>query len=969
MTSTLISFAQSYNVSGVVYDKDNSEGLIGVTVLVQGTGQGTITDIDGSFTLNAEKGEQLTFSFIGYKPQTITVDSDQELNVFLESDIALLGEVVAIGYGVQKKEDKTGALFSVESDELQTVAVQDPMEALQGKVAGVTIRKGGSDPNGGFEVKIRGASGLASGTDPLYVVDGVVGVDATTIATDDIASINVLKDASSTAIYGSRGANGVIIITTKQGVEGKSVIEYNGYVTADMVSARAKLDLMTADEYRAYGEKTGVTIRDMGYDTDWQDEIYRTGITQNHNVAMSGGNESSLYRASISHNSMEGLVLNSAKQRTIMRLNAQTKGFDDRLTLSMNLSSTIEHNDYINYGSSGADGSLFQAFQRNPTLPVYNEDGTFYQDPTPPVNNYSNPVAILHDIQNERDAKRLLANARADFEIIDGLKLTANGAYTRDDDETFYFEKASNGPLNGEGVSRRSYSNHSSKLIELFGSYNKVLDDVHNLSAVGGYSYQLFEADGFGAGGFNPQSDYTLSNDLKSISVIDKNGIYSWKEESSIISGFGRVAYNYDNKYYVTGTLRRDGSSKFGANNKWGWFPSASAAWNLKNENFLNMNEVVSQAKFRVGYGQTGNQEGFSAYAPYSLYGVINSTLDPETGEYDIEYGALQNANPDLKWEVTTEINVGVDFGFFNSRLTGSLDYYNKKTTDMIYNYGVSVPPNLVPTTLANGGAFDINGFEVVLSGFIIDNDNFEWNSTLTLSHDKAVVKSLEPSSDNFNPVGRVLEGYLQEPLGYGTSTQVLRAGEERGAFYGPKFAGIKASNGEFVYNKADGTVATYDKLDEEDWEILGYAQPDLELGWSNYMKIYERWDANFTLRGMFGHDILNGTEMVFGNPNYFPTRNVLSSAPNNTEISGSSNFSDYFLEKGSFVRLENITVGYNFDTSGVNNLGKARLFVAANNLFTLSSYKGIDPSTIGIDIFNVYPKSTSFTMGLNVSF
>lgn len=963
-------FGQNLTVSGVVYDIETAESLPGVTVLVSSTGNGTITGMDGDFSIQVQKGDEVSFSFIGYKTQTVLVSSATSLKVNLEPDVALLGEVIAIGYGVQKKEDKTGALFSVGSDELQTVAVQDPMESLQGKVAGVTIRKSGSDPNSGFDIKVRGASSLTTGTNPLYVVDGVVGVDATTISPEDIASINVLKDASSAAIYGSRGANGVIIITTKRGEEGKSKIEYNGYVTADVISARAKLDLMSADEYRAYGQETGIDIRDLGASTDWQDEIYRTGITHNHNVALSGGNKSGTYRASISHNDMQGLVLNSGKQRTIMRLNAMTKAFNDKLTLSMNLSNTIEHNDYVNYGSSGADGSLFQAFQRNPTASVYEDDGvTFWQDPTPPVNNYSNPVAILNDIQNERDAKRLLASAKAELEIIDGLKLTVNGAYTRDDSESFYFEKASNGPLNGEGVGRRSYQNSSSKLLEVFGSYNKVFGEVHTFSAVGGYSYQLFGNDGFGAGGGQPQSDYTQSNDLASLAVLYKDGIYSYKDESSLISGFGRVAYNYDNKYYLTGTLRRDGSSKFGENNKWGWFPSASAAWNLKNESFLYTNELVSQAKLRVGYGQTGNQEGFSAYAPYALYGVTNSTLDAETGEYTVEYGAIQNPNPDLKWEVTTELNVGVDFGVFDSRLTASVDYFNKKTTDMVYNYGVDKSTNLTGSTLANGGAFDVNGLEAVISAYIFDNDNVSWNSTLTFTHSKAVVKSLEPASDNFYPVGRVLEGYLQEPLGYGTSTQILKEGVERNAFYGPKFAGIKASSGEFVYEKADGTVATYDRLNEDDWQILGYAQPDFELGWSNYVKFLDNWDANITFRGMFGHDILNGTEMVFGNPYYFPTRNVLSSAVDNTELNGPSNFSDYFLEKGNFIRLENITIGYNFDTSATSYLGKARVFVAANNLFTLSSYKGIDPSTIGIDIFNVYPKSTSFTCGVNLTF
>ncbi len=958
MFTALSAFGQNLNVTGVVYDKENNEALIGVNVMTSAE-EGTITDIDGNFNITVSSGAPVVFSFIGYKAQTLIVNSESKLTVYLESDIELLGEVIAIGYGVQKKEDKTGAVFSVGNDELQTVAVQDPIEALQGKVAGVTIRKGGSDPNAGFEVKIRGASGLESGTDPLYVVDGVAGVDATTISPDDIQSINVLKDASSAAIYGSRGANGVIIITTKRGVSGKSVVEYNGYVTMDQVSPAAKLDLMSADEYRAYGVTTGAAIRDLGYDTDWQDEIYRTGITQNHNVSLSGGNESGTYRASISHNDMEGLIKNSSKTRTIMRLNAQTKAFDDKLKLSMNLSNTIEHNDYINYDNSGSDGTLFQAFQRNPTIPVYNEDGSYYQDPTIPVNNYSNPVAIINDIQNERDAKRLLANVKAELDIIKGLKLTVNGAYTRDDDETFYFTPAANTTL-GSGGGTRQYNNSDSKLLESFLSYTKEIER-HNFNVVGGYSHQTFGWDGFKASGEEPGSDITESNDLASMAKVVPGSIDSWKGESKLISGFGRVAYNFDHKYFATATLRRDGSSRFGDNNEWGLFPSGSLAWNLKRESFLEDVEVLNSAKLRVGYGQTGNQE-IGTYKDIILWGVTGYTLDSETDAYSVDYGALQNANPDLKWEVNTEINVGVDFGLFESRLTGSVDVYNKKTTDLIYTYTVLVPPNLVDNTLKNGGAIDVNGIEAVLSGFIVDRSRFKWNSTLTVSHDKAVVQDL-------GDVDNVLEGELREPLGYGNYTQVLKVGEERGTFYGPKFAGIRASDGEFLYVKADGSFRTYDAISKDDYQILGTAQPKLEVGWSNFITFNERWDANFLVRGLFGHDILNATEMVFGNPNYFPTRNVLSSAPDNTALSGPSVFSDYFLEKGNFVRLENVTVGYNFDTSNQKWLGKARLFAAANNLFTITNYKGIDPSAIGVDLFNVYPKSRSFTIGLNASF
>ncbi|MGD9991978.1 MAG: SusC/RagA family TonB-linked outer membrane protein [Salinivirgaceae bacterium] len=961
--------AQTGTVTGKIID-NNGFPLIGANVVVKGTTIGTITDIDGNYTLGGVPNDasMLVASFIGYAniEQTFTLTNGKAVvNFTLVEDIAQLDELIVIGYGTQKKEDKTGAVYSVNEDDLQTVAIQDPIESIQGKIPGVTIRKGGSDPNAGFDVKIRGASGLSSNTNPLYVVDGVAGVDPTTIAPEDIASFNVLKDASSAAIYGSRGANGVILITTKKGKDGETKVEFGSYISMDQIAKRSRLDLMSADEYRAYGDKLGIEIRDLGHSTDWQDEIYRRGISHNETVSFSGGNETSNYRASVSNNEMQGIIKNSGKNRTTMRLNAQTKAFNDRMLLSMNLANTIEHNDYVNYGSSGADGTLFQAFQRNPTLPVYNEDGSYYQDPTQPVNNYSNPVAILNDIQNERDAKRLLANMKAEIDLIEGLKLSLNGAYTRDDHENFYFEAASNGPLNGEGKGSRSYANNSSKLFESFLNYNKEFG-LHSLNLVGGYSYQYFAWDGFNAYGENPGSDYTQSHALEGMAKVAPGDISSYKGESKLISGFGRFAYDFDKKYFVTGTLRRDGSSRFGANHEWGLFPSASIGWNMKREAFMESLDFISLAKIRFGYGQTGNQE-IDTYKNIALFGVTGYTLNPTTNRYTVNYGAIQNPNPDLKWEVNTEVNFGFDFGLLSDRITGSVDYYNKKTTDLIYVYSVPVPPNLVNNTLANAGAIDISGFEVAITGHILNNPQAKWSSTLVLTHDKAIVASI--GNDDFPAQEKVPEGYLQEPLGYGTYTQILKEGEERGTFFGPKFVGVDKNTGAFLYARANGTYSTIDNITDADKQILGQAQPELELGWSNALTLFERWDVNFTFRGMFGHDILNATNMVFDNPSYFPTRNVLNSAPDRTLLNGPSDFSDYFLEKGSFVRLENITVGYTFNTKELDWMSRARVFVAANNLWTITNYTGIDPSTIGIDIFNVYPKSTSVTFGLNVTF
>ena len=967
MTPVFLS-AQVLNITGKVTDEETGTPLPGVTVVARGTTLGTVTDFDGNYTINVEPGVTLVYSYVGYSSKQVVVTDQSVIDVALVEETQALDEVVVIGYGVVSKSDKTGAVYNVTSDDIQTVAVQDPIEGIQGKVPGVTIRKSGSDPNAGFDVKIRGASGLSSSTDPLYVVDGIVGVDPTTIASEDIESFNVLKDASSAAIYGSRGANGVIIITTKTGTANSTVVEVSSYATMEQVSRRSRLDLMSATDYLNYGNELGLDMSsyNKGYSTDWQDEIYRTGLSHNESVAISGGNDKSTYRASVSNNQIAGVIRNSSKNRTIMRLNSQTKALNDKLVVSMNLANTIEQNSYINYGSPGADGTLFQAFQRNPTLPVYDEDGLFYQDPTPPVNNYSNPVAIINDIQNDRSAKRLLAGVKADYELFDGFKLTLNSAYTRDDDESSYFEPAGNGPLNGEGRASRRYSNHDSRLIEAFANYDRSLNN-NNLSLVAGYSYQLFKWDGFSAQGKNPSSDLTQANDLRTLALVVPGDIDSWKGESRLISSFARVAYNYDQKYFVTATIRRDGSSKFGANHQWGIFPSGSIKWNLKSESFMENISALSMAQIRVGYGQTGNQE-IPSYANMVLFGITGYTLDPITNQYTVNYGPIQNGNPDLKWEVNSEINIGLDFGFLSNRITGSVDAFQKKTFDLLYVYNVPVPPNLVSTTLANGGKIDINGIEAVVTGHIISNDAVSWKSTFVATHSKAIVTQL--SNENFLPISKVDEGWLQEPLGYGTSTQIMKEGEERGTWYGPKFVGIDSKTGKFLYETAtEGIYKTIDRLVPDDYKILGTAQPTLEIGWSNSINILKNIDIDFTFRGMFGHDVLNATNMVFDNPSYFPTRNILRSAPDRTELIEASAFSDYFLEKGNFIRLENITVGYRIPVGNIDFIKSARVFVAGNNLLTLTNYTGIDPSTIGIDIFNIYPESTSLTAGFNMRF
>ncbi|MEA1897621.1 MAG: SusC/RagA family TonB-linked outer membrane protein [Bacteroidota bacterium] len=969
-----VSILQGYaqvSISGVVTDKKDGMPLPGVTIMLKGTQAGTITNIDGEFTLSADANATLVFSYVGFASVEVALEGRTSLNIQLEESYLEIGEVITIGYGTQKKSDKTGAVANIDADELNYGVATDPIQGIQGKSAGVSVTKKGGDPNTGFSVKIRGSSGLYSGTDPLYVVDGVPGVDPTTIAADDIESYNILKDASSTAIYGSRGANGVIIITTKKGsYKRPNTVEFNSYVSMDQVANR--LDLLSADELRQYAIDNSLTFNDGEADTDWQDEIFRTGLSQSYNLAASGGGQNSAYRVSVTHVDFKGVVIGSQKERTVGRINMSQKAINDKLQIQASIAGTFEQNEYIQYSGSGPNDVLYQAYQRNPTDPVKNEDGSYYEIQRD--FNYYNPVALANDIQNERDAKRFLGNMRMDFEIISGLTAGVNLAYTRDDSESFYFEPSYVRGSTSTGYGRRGYGNFSQKILETTLTYNTSINEVHNLNLVGGYSFQQDNYDGFSAQGTEPLSDYVMSHNLGVLNNVKVGDIASYKGSNRLISFFGRAVYNYDSRYYFTATVRRDGSSRFGDNNEWGWFPSASLAWNLKRESFLENVSVLEQLKLRLGFGLSGNQE-IGNYNDIVAAVPSGPTINPETGEDAILFQMSHNANPDLKWEENSELNIGVDFGFFSNRLSGSLEYYNKTTYDLIAPYAVPVPPNSVPTTWANAGKISNQGFEAFIQGFIFNERNFDWKSSIVFSTNKQKVISL--SNDDYEwTEGDKKQGWLSGRglVGDENWTQLVEEGYELGTYYMPEYAGL-SSDGKFLFYTEAGGVTR--NVADAERRVVGHALPDFELGWSNYFTLYKNFDISFVLRAVVGSDVLNVTRMVFANPTVLPSLNGLAEVLDEVErgVDDFPKVNSYYLEDGSFLKLDNLTVGYNFDITTIDWLQKLRVYVVGNNLLTLTRYTGIDPEisynglSFGLDQYNTYPKVRSFTMGVNVTF
>jgi len=965
-------YGQTGTVTGVVTDKSTGESMPGANVLIKGTLIGQSADFDGKFTIvDVPAGiVEIEASFVGFIPvsRSIVIEAGKTLtvNFSLIPDAIALEETIVIGYGVQKKSDRTGAVASITAAEMNTGVLTDPIAGIQGKIAGVTVTKKGGDPNAGFDIKIRGASSLTTGTSPLFVVDGVPGVDPTTISPEDIESWNVLKDASSSAIYGSRGAHGVIIITTKRGTLQKkgTEIDFNSYISTEHVANR--LDLLSADQVRKYVSDNNLSnFNDGGANTNWLDEIYRTGMSQNYNLSVSGNDENSSYRASVSHSNFDGVIIGSNKERTIARLNLDQNAFNNNLKMQAGISGTFEQNNYINYGGWGRNSIQFQAFQRNPTDPVKDDEGKFYEIERD--FDYYNPVALVNEIQDERSAKRFFGFFKADLDIYKGISAGVNLGYTRDDQESFYFEPSTLYLGKEQGFGRRAYGNFESRLIESTLRYNNDFGK-HNIDFVSGHTWQGEQATGFAAQGKGPFLNYVLSHDLANLLNVNPGDISSYKETSKLISFFGRAMYNFNSKYYFTATIRRDGSSKFGNNNQWGWFPSASIMWNIAGEEFMsNANDILNNLRLRVSYGISGNQN-FGRYNAIEYYVRAGNSINFETGEESILYSFSHAANPNLKWESNAELNIGIDFGFLQDKISGSVEYFRKNTYDLLGEYSVPVPPYPVGRIFANVGQIQVNGFELFTQAYPVRTRNFDWKTSIVFTTYKQEVVSLsndefEWSSQRGGSVGG--RGLV------GDNTQIVREGLPLGSWYMLEYAGI-SPDGKWLFHTAAGGVTR--RPEEGELRVLGNAQPDFELGWSNYLTFFKAFDMSFNIRAVYGHKIFNTTKLFFGNPRILPTLNVIESALDEAArgLNDIPRTSSYYLEDGSFIRLDNISLGYNFKKlKGVKNI---RVYFASNNLLTITKYTGIDPEInfsglfFGLDQYDVYPKTRTFTLGINVT-
>ena len=958
--------------SGVIKDA-NGEPLIGVTVLEQGTSNGTVTDVNGRYTLKTTKpNAKLKVSYIGYESQIITPGQ----SVTLSANDATLNEVVVVGYGTMRRKDVTSSITTVNAKDLDKGVYTDPAQMLQGKVAGLVISSSG-DPNGSSSITLRGSSSLREGEamQPYYVIDGIPGMDISMVAPDDIESIDVLRDATATAIYGSKAANGVIIITTKKGAEGKTNVSYNGYVAFD--NALKTLDMASAAELRASGE----VVEDEGANTDWQDEVLRTGVSHNHNLSISGGNKQTKYIASLNYIDHDGVIRGTEMNRVNGRALITTKVLKDRLTLSAGINAMRGVHKGVPVGQRGE--SVLDAMNYySPTNPVRNEDGSWFKSDIG-SQNY-NPLSMINEDSNEFEWRRMQYIGKASLDIIDGLVLNANYSYnSKQKVYSYYNSSLSQLPYGGtKGKAHRDTRLGHDQTFETYLNYDLTLAKVHKLSLMAGYSWEeRVNNDGFGVSVYNFYNDQlgfknlAYGNFINGMSDVD-SGV---EEIVRNISFYGRANYSYDGKYLLQATVRRDGSSVFGANNRWGTFPSVSAAWNIAEESFMK-DGIFDQLKLRAGYGVSGNALGFGAYSAYTLFGLNSGSSFTYNGVTYSKIEATQNGNKDLKWETTKMFNVGVDFAFLDSRLSGSIEFYSKKTSDLIWSYDVST--NIYPVGYMNANVGDITntGIELTINAVPVKTKDFTWQTTVNLAHNKNKVDKLSNKkfSVDYKDWGDPNIGGISS----NGEVERIKEGESLGTFWTYEWAGYN-DHGQSTYYVHDATTGertgeVTTTPEKKDKTKVGCALPKVTYGWNNTLT-YKKWALTAFFQGNIGNKIMNATRAHYSNKALLSAgKNVLADALKDKYFTSDNTYyypSDRYLENGSFFRLSTLSLAYTFDNLD-GWLKSVQVYGTAKNVFTITGYKGLDPDINlgglepGLDKRETfYPHTRSFILGVKVNF
>lgn len=979
MTGFQIMSAQQISITGTVTDT-TGEPLLGVSVTVPGTPTGVSTDLDGKFSINADAKGKLKFSYVGYQTVEEPINNRKVINVVMEENAEVLSEVVVIGYGTMDKKELTSAISHVSEKDFLTVSSPDPKMLIQGKVPGVSITNtGAGDPNNMAGIQIRGVSSRSAGLGPLIVIDGVPGGDLSNVNVNDIASFDILKDGAASAIYGTRGSNGVVVVTTKKGSKDGAVhTSYSATLSWD--KAKKELDMMSAQDYRDVRLGWGDRGVDLGGNLDWLDAVTRTGFAMQHTLTISGGNENSNYRVTADYRDANGIDLRSAREEYGARASVMHTTKGGLFTINMNVAPRIIYRDASDWG-------VFKdALEANPTTPL--------MDPNDPSKYYdffgqitgSNPVERQKLETDHADTKLLdwdgtvrlnllplLAKDGSSIHHLTTQIMFADHQYSHDN--TWFRPSTSTQAIhNGhEGEASRSYSKGRTFMVEWLTNYNARFADKHNVKGMVGYSYQYERYSGFNAENKDFPNDGLGADNLGSGEWAKEEGqvmMGSYKNDCKLISFFGRVSYDYDGKYLFTASLRHEGSSKFGKNHKWGNFPAVSAGWRISQENFMKDITWIDDLKIRGDYGVTGNQD-FGSYNSISTMSGFGDYY--YNGKYFQVWGPGNNVNPDLKWEKGKNWNIGLDFSVLNNRIYGSLNYFNRRQQDLLGNYTVPVPPNIHNETFVNVGTMKNSGFEFDINFNVVDTKDFSYSFGVigsTMSN-----KFVDFSNSEY--VGRDYDNRVstEDPYPYYT-LQRIEKGQSVGNFHMWRYAGISSEGEWLVYDK-DGDIIRASQATDDDRCIVGNGMPKFTMSTTHNFR-YRNFDLALFFRGAFDYDIFNIHDFYYGTRNF--TGNQLKKAyGKNFDISPNATtvVSDYFLERGDYFKLDMITLGYTLRLPQCRFLDRIRVYGSVKNVFTLTKFSGVDPTSYDVNGLepgatgsrSYYPQTRQFIAGVQIDF
>lgn len=968
-------FRQELTIQGTVKD-EKGLGLPGVSVKIKGTQTAVSTDGNGKYAIKVPTSAAiLVFNFIGYEAYEAPVGSKTTIDVQLKPSSTMLEnvEIVSVGYGTLSSKEVTSAVTHVSAEKFNRGGSRNPLDLIQGKVAGLQLtRTGGSNPNAGVATQLRGAVSVKGTGAPLYVIDGIPGGNPDLLQQDDIESIDVLKDGSGAAIYGTSANAGVILITTKKGKAGPPVFDYSTYFRKEYVQNRQ--EFLTADEYRQKIASGELKQQDFGNSTDFYDEMINHGnLSMNHNLSLSGGTDKSSYRASVNYRNLDGIGKENGREEYTLRLNVNQKGLNDRLNIQMNLATNINKANML--GGDNLLGDWESEMAKNPTLSNYNPDGSYRFDLTS-----TNFYARLAQEKKYRKQQTSSADAKVDLQIVDGLKASIFGSVTRNNfnDGAYRIKMSEDSKENSDfpegGFASRGMELEQKYALEPTLQYQKTFAEKHSVTAIGGYSYRynmretsLMENRGF-------INDIFHEDRMQEGAALGlgKAKMESGKQDDTLVAFFGRVNYALDNKYLLQFIMRREGSSKFGANNRWGNFPAVSVGWNISEESFMKEVSFVSYLKLRAGYGVTGNTPVDNNVSRVTMGGG-GKYLFPD-GNYYQTYGPDRNPNPNLKWETKRELNIGLDFKLADSRLSGSIDVFKRTTKDLLDEYTSPQPPFVRDRIFANVGTISSKGIELALSYAAINNDNFTWSMDATASTIKNTLDSYS------NSQYKVLYNTFGDIGGAGDLGRAITTfeGGEVGVFYGKRFAGL-TPEGKWLFYNRNGEAVTNDKINVSydknltDLAPLGRGTPKYYMSWTNNFT-YKNFDLRVFLRGKFDYKILNTTALTYGNQTW--SGNLLKETFGKyAGINDTYMYSDYYLENGSHIKIDEVTLGYTIKSKS-NWFRNARVYVTGQNLATITGYSGNDPDFIsdtglgpGVDLRNMYPSTRSFLVGLNVGF